>query len=24
MTRNIKKHEKRKMHTVGPGIWQDN
>ena len=24
MTRNIEKHEKWIMHTVGPGIWQDN
>ena len=23
MTRNIEKHEKWEMHTVGPGIWQE-
>ena len=23
MTRKKKKHEKREMHTVGTGIWQD-
>ena len=24
MVRNSQKREKRKMHTVGPGVWQEN